>query len=104
VADEPEPVADEPVKEVPEAKQEKPTPAPPKQPTDAEIVESYKKLIEACDSLRSANKLITAAGNDPFLRSPPMDQAALAFVSDLVQGNVAKWRQKKTDKQGSLIP
>ena len=67
-----------------------------------QIVEQYKRGIEACTSLKDANRLVTTAGNDPYLRSPPLEGSVIAYVLELLQGNVAKWKQTKGQK--GLIP
>ena len=69
-------------------------------PTLDHIVSQYKAAIEACDGLRAANKLVTLAGNDPFLKTPPTPAETVVYVAQLLQGNVAKWKQKKA--QGGL--
>jgi hypothetical protein len=66
-------------------------------PTEREIVENYKKRIAECTCLKDANRLVTAAGNDPLipkLLSPP----AIEYLGSLLQGAVTKWKQMKAQK------
>ena len=71
---------------------------PPKVPTPAEIVEEYKGRIAECSTVREANKLVTAASNDP--RIPSLHKETIAYLGELLQGNVTKHRQKKAADSG----
>jgi hypothetical protein len=65
-------------------------------PTSQDVldcVEHYKRSAGSCDSLKTANKLVAAAMQDPVVAAIPEDSRAL--IMQRLEGNQAKWRSMK---------